>query len=173
MAAVENDPSGLATTRDVRKTAKTSGPDDLVCDVEHSFAFSAGTASGLLESVLVTESLSKAVEFFALLGLPAGLLASVIVGAFTFRYTGSREANDRQALARKLGIFGITTVVAFGVGLLLVDGGVTAVLLGATILGAVAGAIIVYRERSGRRVNYPTLLSHWRGFVEGGASCFY
>lgn len=111
-----------------------------------ALAFGAGLASLLLVGVAVTELAQPAIEFSLFLGIPVGVLAGVVVAAFVFGGLAPDAPSERRPPALALGYFGATLFVAFLFGSQVLGVRNTVALVGATILGLLAGVGAYVRQ---------------------------
>jgi predicted neutral ceramidase superfamily lipid hydrolase len=113
-------------------------------------AAAVGVVAALVTFVTVTELLSPSIEFSVFLGLPAGVVAGVVVTAAVL--FGFRTDDDRsQMLAAALVAAALVFLVAFGVLLVGVGVGAVVALVPAVGLATVGGLVVFLWLRDAER----------------------
>ncbi|MFD1598933.1 hypothetical protein [Halobellus rarus] len=112
-------------------------------------AVAAGIVAALVAFVAVTELLSPSIEFSVFLGLPAGLVAGVVVAAAVLFGFGTDDGS--RPLAAALLAFAFVFLVAFGGLLIGVGVGAVVALVPSIGMATVAGlAVFLWLRGVGR-----------------------
>lgn len=75
------------------------------------FALGAALAAFIIVGVVVTELASEVIAFSLFVGIPAGIVAAIVVGAFVAVGLGPDASRLRRKPALGLGAFGVTFVL--------------------------------------------------------------
>jgi hypothetical protein len=111
---------------------------------------SAAVASGLLVGLAVTAALESRIEFSLFLGIPAGLLASVLAGWGVWRGLTAVSDPRRRSVAWAVAGFSLAFLLTFGALVLLLNEGAT-MSLGLGLAGGLVGGLLAYLyARTGR-----------------------
>lgn len=118
-------------------------------------ALPAGLAALLLIGALVTEVLSARIEFSAILGLPAGVVAGLAAFAFTYTWLGTAPGSGRRGIAVGSSVFGALFLAALVVGVAGLGVRPSRAIPLAVGLGLVGAAVAATRERRADRGRHP------------------
>jgi len=117
------------------------------------FALAAGIATTLLVGAAVTEALLPAIEFSAIVGLPVGIAAGLLVGGLVLvLLIGQDTPEDQRHAATAVGTFGAGMLAAFGVAVF-VAGVTPSAGLVVSMIGGIAIAVgtFVWLQRNASR----------------------
>lgn len=117
------------------------------------FALVAGIATTLLVGAAVTEALLPAIEFSAIVGLPVGIAAGLLVGTLVLvPLLGRDTPADQRNAATAVGVFGGAMIAVFAVAVFLVEVSPSASLLVSAVAGVlIAAGVFVWLQGSDSR----------------------
>lgn len=113
-------------------------------------AFVAGIVTTLLVGAAVTETLLSAIEFSAIVGLPVGIAAGLVVGGLVLTLLAGRNTPPEQRhAATAVGVAGLAVLAVFAVAVAGAGVGATVALAAGAVAGLVVGAgVFVWLERN-------------------------
>lgn len=116
-------------------------------------ALAAGIATTLLVGAGVTEALLSSIAFSAIVGLPVGIAAGLVVGSLVLILLVGRDTPARQRhAATAIGVFGASMLAIFAIAVFVFDVSPSAALLVSAIAGAlVAVGTFAWLEQSDSR----------------------
>ena len=104
---------------------------------------SAFLTSGLLVGLAVTAVLESRIEFSLFLGIPAGLLAGVLVAWGVWRGLSGADQPRRRSVAWAVAGFSLAFLLSFGALVLFLNEG-SAMSLGLGLAGGLVGGVLAY-----------------------------